>query len=347
MPYAQDTITSANAADDFVDVLDGLLLAAGWTVVETLTPSGDFRNRVYQSSGLSNLCGYDWYLAVMWTVIGTENYVRVIPFEEYNAGTHVATKFPAVFSEIPSSSSSPGGYKSARADGSITSTSLNLSTTPVSTSMFTVSANYGSSSNQYNAAGPGFQTLIPSSAFGYWMSVTLDHVALWTTVATNYQNAVISTLVLDSTYEAYGLFSDSPIVCWTSGSGTGTSGYFQLSSHLAAGINPTTSSYVALGVTFSGVFGAKLPALSDTYLDAFAWQPYVYLSYMTQGSTNPTPTTQIAGLIAVGQVPDFLMVWGGSVGDTVEVDSATYVLTGALCSNFSSDIRPTLALLVE
>lgn len=349
MAYAQDTITSANAANDLATVLDGLFVAAGWETVETLTPSGNFRNRIYRSPGTTNLCGYDWYVAMMWTTIGTENYVRVIPFENYDGVTKIASGFPVVFSETPDSGSTPGGYKSARANGLLSSSTLNLSTVPTGLTVYTVSSNYGSSSNQYNNAGPGFQTLIPSSAFGYWASITLDHVAIWTTVAANRQSAVFSSIILDPYYEGLGLFSDSPIVGWTEGTGTGTSGYFQLSSHLAVGINPTTTEYVAIGATFSNVYGAKLPALSDTYLDAFAWQPLIYLSYMTQGSgaANPTPTTALLGQIVVGQVPDFLMVWGGSIGDTVEVELATYVLTGAMCSNFSTDHRPTLALLVE
>jgi len=350
MAYAQDTITSANAANDFAAVVKGLLVTAGWTLVEELTPSGNFRNAVYKSDGTLNECGYDWYVAVMYTTLGTENFVRVIPFELYDSGTHIASGFPVVFAQDPTSGSSPGGYKSARLNGLLSSTTLNMATTPVGLTGFLVSSNYGSSSNQYNNAGPGFQTLIPSSAFGYWASVTLDHVALWTTVAANVQSAVMSTLILEADYTALGLFSDSPIVCWTGQSaGTGMTGYFQLSSHLAVGINPTTTEYVAIGATFSNVYGAKLPALSDTYLDAFAWQPFVYLAYMTQGSgaANPTPTTALMGQVVVGRVPDFLMVWGGSIGDTVEVELATYVLTGAMLNNFDTDKRPTLALLVE
>lgn len=349
MAYAQDTITSANAANDLATVLDGLFVAAGWETVETLTPSGNFRNRVYRSPGTTNLCGYDWYVALMWTTIGTENFVRVIPFENYDTGTKIASGFPVVFAQTPTSGSSPGGYKSARANGLLSSTTLNLGTVPTGLTMFTVSSNYGNSSDPYNAAGPGFQTLIPSSAFGYWASITLDHFAIWTTVAANRQSAVFSTVVLDPYYESLGLFSDSPLVGWTEGTGTGTSGYFQLSSHLAVGINPTTTEYVAIGATFSNNYGAKLPALSDTYLDAFSWQPLIYLSYMTQGTgpANPTPATALGGQLVVGQVPDVLMVYGGSIGDTVTVNGATYVLTGPLCTNFEARMQPTLALLVE
>jgi hypothetical protein len=348
MAYSQDTITSANAANDFAAIVKGLLIDAGWTLVEENTPSGNLRNAIYKSSGLLNECGYDWYVAVMYTTLGTENFVRVIPFENYDEVSNIASGFPVAFDIDPTTGGSPGGYKSARANGLLSSNTLNLATVGTGLTAFLVQSNVGSSSNQYNNAGPGFQTLIPSSAFGYWASVTLDHVALWTTIAANVQGAVMSTIILDADYVAEGLFSDSPIVCWTGQqAGTGMTGHFQLSSHLAVGINPTTTEYVALGATFSNVYGAKLPALSDTYLDAYAWQPLIYLSYMIQGSGAATPTTALRGQIVVGRVPDFLMVWGGSIGDTVTVDGATYVLTGPFCGNFPTDGRPTLALLVE
>lgn len=348
MAYAQDTITSANAANDFATIVKGLLVEAGWTLVEENTPSGNFRNAIYKSDGLLNECGYDWYVAVMYTTLGTENFVRVLPFENYDSVSNIASGFPVAFDVDPTGGGSPGGYSSARLNGLLSSTTLNMATTPVGLTAFTVTKHTGSSSQSYNNAGPGFQTLIPSSAFGYWASVTLDHVALWTTIAANVQSAVMSTIILDPDYVAAGLFSDSPIVCWTGHAvGSNLTGYFQCSSHLAVGIDPTTTAYVALGMTFSNVYGSKLPALSDTYLDAFAWQPYIYISYMIQGSTNPTPTTALRGQIVVGRVPDFLMVWGGAIGDTVEVELATYVLTGPMLTQFPTDGRPTLALLVE
>ena len=334
MAYAQDTITSANAANDFVNVLDGLLTTAGWTTVETLTPSGNFRNRVYLSPGTSNLCGYDWYIGVSWTTVGTENFVRVIGFEDYNAGTHVASGLcGARFDQNAPNSSYVTGRDST---GYTSTTTINMSTATILTTTVTLLYLSGSSTSQY-ATIPGFQTLIPSSAFGYWMSVTLDHVALWTTVATNVNHAVISSLIMDDDYVASGLFDVHPVVAFTSQS-------FEMSSHII-GIAPTTTAYTAVSASYSKAYGAKLPALSDTYLDAFAWQPYVYLDWMQQGSANPTPGTQINGMIVVGQIPDYLLVWGGSIGDTVTVDSATYVLSPQLGG--STNAQPTVAVLVE
>lgn len=352
MAYAQNTITSANAADDFVGVLNGLLIEAGWVEVETLTPSvSTNRNRIYRSPGTTNLCGYDWFLAVSWSTLGTENFVRVIAAEQYNETTNILSGIcGATFSETPTSGGGSGagsGYRSAlNTSGHLVSTTLNLGTLNTNTSPLTIVCVSGASSSSTSQSVPGFQTLIPSSAFGYWMSVTLDHVALWTTVATNRQSAVMSSLVLDADFEAEAIFNHTPLVGWGEGNVPGGS-YLQGSSHFLVSAAPTNTVYTAAAITFSGVYGAKLPALSDTYLDAYAWQPYIYLSYMGQGPVNPTPGTQIAGQIVVGRAPDFLMVWGGSVGDTVEVDSAVYVLTGPMLSSWSTDLRPTIAVLVE
>lgn len=347
MAYAQDTITAVNAANDLVTVLDGLLIEAGWTVVETLTPSGNFRNRVYQSSGASNLCGYTWYLLVSWTTIGTENYVHVLGAEAYVSGTHIATGLcGAPFSNW--GSSTPASYKTNRpTTGYYSNTTRNMATFTTSPTIQTISTLEGSSSSQYNNGNPGFQTLIPSSAFAYWASVTLDHVAIWTTVNTNAQHGIVSTLILDDDYEANALYNHTPLVGWYGGP-SGNGRHLQMSSSLL-GLNPTTTEYVATGVTFSQVYGAKLPALADAYFeDAYAWMPYVYLNYMTQGSANVVPLGgQLAGQMVVGRVPDFFLVWGGTIGDTVTIDAATYVLSDPLLTSWSTDLRPTAAVLVE
>lgn len=335
MGYSQNTITSANAANDFVTILDGLLTAEGWETVETLTPSGLFRNRVYKSSGASNLCGYDWYIAVCWTVTGTENYVRVIAFEKYDIATHVASGLSGT--QVPPFNSSPA-TRVARSAGIYTITTLALNTLAVTPSATTALANdTGTSLATSNIMG--FQTLIPSSAFGYWASVTLDHVALWTTVTTNSNNAVMSSLIIDDDYAANSLYSHTPVVTISTTSCSLSSGMI--------GTTPTSTVYLANHWTISGNLGAKLPALSDTYFPAYAWKPYFYLDYLAQGSANPTPLTAINDRVTIGQVPDYLSVWGGSVGDTITVSGATYVLTGPLLGSAAAVTSPTLALLVE
>ena len=96
MTYSQGTIVSANAANDIAVILDDLLTGAGWTVVETLTPSGNYRNVVYKSAAGDNGLGYDWFLVVCYTTLGTENYVIVFSGSDYGVrGTHVMSPLGA------------------------------------------------------------------------------------------------------------------------------------------------------------------------------------------------------------------------------------------------------------
>lgn len=328
MAYSQDTITDVNAANVLVGILDGLLTAEGWETVETITPSGTFRNRIYRSPGTLNLCGYDWYLAVSWNTVGTEQYVRILGAEAYDSGSKILSRIcGAPF--VPTSTS----IKVCQpVDGRMISATLNLASSVVSASVTNFSTVNGSSSStsQHN---PGFQTIIPSSAFGYWASVTLDHVALWTTVAANSKDAVISSVIVDADYP----FQQTPIIAFSDDA-------FEMSSAVI-GVANTTSKWVGVHANFSGVIGARLPALSNAYDDAYAWQPYIYLDYFGEGSGNPPTLNAMNGGVTVGRVPDFLLVWGGAVGDTVEVDAATYVLTGPFGS--SGNGYPTAALLVE
>lgn len=333
MAYAQNTLTSPNAANDFATVVAGLLIGSGWTLVETLTPSGNYRNSIYKSPAASNLCGYDWYIALRWTTVGTENYVQVIPAQAYDSGTKLLSGicgagFPTATPNIVYSSEPTTGYTS--------STTLNMATLTVSPAPTTITQRQKSSTT---TTTPGFQTLIPSSAFAYWMSITLDHVAIWTTVSVNSQDCVMSTLNVDPAYVAEGIYNENPIVSWDST-------FFRMSSHLL-GVAITSTTYVAAHANYSGVYGAKLPFLVDTYLDAYAWAPEIYLDYLSLGPSNPIGGTQLVGMAHVGTCPDILMVWGGSIGDTIEVSGSTYVLSNPMTSNTSSEAQPTLAVLVE
>lgn len=335
MAYSQNTITDANAANVFAGVVAGLLIDAGWVLVETLTPSGNYRNSVYKSPGASNLCGYDWYIVLTWTVVGTENYVSVIGGEAYDSSTHILSGVCGA----PFKQADPQTIKTSQpTTGYLTPDTLNASTHVPNTVPYTFLV-YSAGSSVNSQYAPGFQTLIPSSAFGYWASITLDHVALWTTVASNVKNAVLSSLIMDAGYVSAGIYNAHPVVCWSHDS-------FEMSSHIK-GVPITLNGWLGAHAAYSGTYGSKLPLLSDGYLAAYAWRPFVYLDYMQQGPTNPTPDTSIFGEVVVGRAPDFLLVWGGSIGDTVDVASATYVLTDVMSTDSVQQVRPTVALLVE
>lgn len=322
MAYAQDTITSPNAANVFVGVLDGLLLSAGWTVVENFNPSGTFQSRVYKSAGADNLCGYDWYLVICWQATGTTRYTQVWAGESYNPTTKV-------FSGRPVSGGAFGA--DCRANGQFESTNrpLNLNTYQVSTTdegiEFTQSGN--GAATQF-----GFQTILPAAAFGYWMSVTRDHVALFTTVSGK-RDAIYSTLIMEPGYEADPLYKHTPIVGFDSTYGV------QLSSAIIVGANPNNSVYTRLAQAATGPFGSQLPLLSDTYYDAYAVQSQVALVSISQGLGNATPNTTIAAGVVIGRIPDWWIVWGGSIGDTVDIDGATYVLSSVMSGASTVAVR--------
>lgn len=337
MAYAQATLTNANSANTFVGVLDGLLTTAGWSTVETLTPSGTLRNRVYKSSGLTNQCGYDWYLVVRWDTVGSEKMVEVWAAEAYNDTTHVVSGMTCA---MMGANGDLNTFRSTQpTTGYFTDATINLNTvgvTPAKTYVVT----YKGAKNITEQAAPGFQTLTPSSAFAYWMSVTLDHVALFTTVVGG-QNAVIATLDLEADYTSDTNFSHTPIISWDDAN-------FTLSSGLLGIDMINNSTYRSVHASYSGTFGAKLPALTDTYYDAYACKPEIYFDMIFgQGGTPSFEATALVGGVVAGAVIDFYVVYGGAIGDTVTIAGATYVLTGRMDSKQPNQNQPTFALLVE
>lgn len=335
MAYAQATLTSANAASDLATVLDGLFTTAGWATVETLTPSGNYRNRIYKSPAASNLCGYDWYAVMCWTTLGTENYVEVWAAQAYDTGTKILSGIlGADFSETPNPSYIRANQPTT---GYFSESTFDLSSKTVSSSKSSIQVRVGTTPQNLS---PGFQTLVPSSAFAYWMSVTLDHIGLFTSVATNAQNAVYSTLKVAADYVASTLYNPAPIVGWDANTFLVSSGLY--------GVPLATNQYRATHVEFSGTFGAKLPTLADEYYDAYAWKPNIYVGLLAGGTGGyPFQNTSLFGGVLMGAVPDIYLVWGGSIGDTVTIASGTYVLTGPLATNYSQGAQPSIALLVE
>lgn len=352
MAFAQGTMTSVNASNDLRTIIDGLLTLAGWTLVETLTPSGVFRNSVYKSSGASNLCGYDWYLLVAWQTTGTEQVTSILGYLDYNTGTHVLSHgIDGPMGMGPTI----GALSIQDTDGGMgigTNATFPVSTRAATSAAFQTSSIPGGNTGS-NAATPGIQSLFPSSAFAYWISITLDHVCLFTTISSGQRgDGVISTLALDSGYTADDNYRHTPLVCWNT-QNNGSSGTF----FTALGIKTTTApssstNYVASSTAFTREFGARLPNITGTFYDAVAWKPYVWYNDLAGGLSvgNWTGDQSIGGLL-IGQVSDFYLVHGGSIGDTVTIDSATYVLfpLAAASGLGPTTGSPTLtaALLVE
>lgn len=336
MAYSQDTILNANAANVLATEIKGLLVAAGWVLVEELTPSGTYRSAVYRSDGTANECGYDWYVAVLWNTVGTEQQLEVMAGTNYDTGTKIMSGIPTHASGEPGTAGNPyaapvtghhaGGFSVNRAtvaSGSLSSNRPNSSSTSVR---------------------GWYARLIPSSAFGYWCSVTLDHFTLFTTIAGN-DAYHVSTLLMDSEWVALPYTADTALVAWNN-----SANRFGCSASII-GSGTSTSLKRNPRVVPSGIWGSQLPQTDGDIEVAYAWRPEVYLQSVE--NVGGTPTGFEDGL-RIGAAIDYYVTYGGAVGDTVLIGGATYVLTSPVTINLGNDAvgvvsgtPQTIAVLVE
>src|SRR5690606_24551100 len=116
------------------------------------------------------------------------------------------------------------------------------------------------------------------------------------------------------------------------------------------GTSTSGSDYRNPVVGFTDPIGAMLPALSNDYLPAYAWRPDFYLETLVGAGAGWTTPTGLGDGLLIGSAIDFYMVAGGSIGDTVTIESATYVLSGPLpfgTTTALSNTKQTIAVLVE
>lgn len=343
MAYAQDTIISANAADDFVTVLQGLLTDAGWTNVETITPSGTYRTAVWLSDGDNNQAGYDWYCAILWNTIGTEQAVEVIYGVAYDVGLHRIYGIPASLTSAGAS-----GTGTANFNESVTGYKWGYNDVNRTPSGGNIISPHGASSGTQR---PWVSSIIPSSAFGYWASVTLDHITAFTTTTWATHGA---TLDVDPAWPTYpiGGGAPNPIVSIfrtaNVGIGEGIS-----AGVIGTGTTNSNSNYRNDQIRRNSNIGLTLPALTGTYMDAYAWRAEYALcggnnGISGNGSGWDNPSTGEGALIGTGI--DYYHVLGGDIGDTVTIDGATYVLSGLISTPVQPQVGPMpayIAVLVE
>lgn len=316
MTYSQNTIIDVNAANVLAGIMDGLLTNAGWQTVETIvpagtTPDGIYRNRIYKSPGSSNACGYDWYVAMLWNTVGTEQRFQLIPFGAYDTtGGNKRARQIAAFATATGGNGNPGYNET---DGAQSGYIDLTQPTTTDSSYYSHGVNY---QQQW------FNAIVPSSAFGYWASVTKDHVALFTTIGTggNTANAFMGSLNRDATYTpGLSFVAPNPIV------NIGNSDWGI--SALVLGQGTSYSTYRRSTMKPAKGVGAPLPILDGAYLDAYAFRPAFYLTAVSgAGGTPPWDNPAFGDGFHIGDVIDAYQVFGGSLGDTVTILGQTYVL---------------------
>lgn len=332
MAYAQDTINDVNAANVLALVLDGLLIDAGWTVVETLTPAGTNtpNTKVYLSDSAINQCGYDWYVALMWKGVGTEAQVEVIAGGAYDIGTHRISQMPNGLS--PRNVPGFNGWSEA-----VTGDNWGYKDVNVATGVGTTATSTHSGATSQTK--PWFATVVPSSAFAYWASITLDHVSIYTTIlpANGSPWMFAATLDVDVDWAALGFpVAVNPVIGYTS-VGAGISA-------AVIGTGSTIADYRRPLARYARDVGSPLPILSGTFLPAYAWRDTWYLDTL-EGAGSGFDGPVFGDGFHIGDGIDFYRVYGGSLGDTVEIAAATYVLSGLITASGSLGVY--IACLVE
>ena len=329
MAYSQNTITDVNAPNVLVGILNGLLLAEGWTVVEALTPSTTFKTTVYKSAAADNQCGYDWYVAIMWNSVGTEQQMEILAGSDYNAGTHTLS---GIAGSLAGTGSSPG-YSDALGYH-FSTRNVNVATNVTTTI----------SSHSWSYAKPWFANIVPSSAFAYWASVTPDHLALYTTIGAGggTPSFIVGTLDVAADWGDHGFtVHETPVINFGVVAGISSS---------VPGTGTSNSDFRNPGVSYTSPIGALLPALSNFYQPAYAWKPDFYLSGLVGAGPAWTTPVGFGDGYLIGSVIDFYIVFGGSIGDTVTIDGATYVISGPLpfgSASAAQNTKLTIAVLVE
>lgn len=340
MAYAQNTITDPNASNVFATEVETLLAAAGWTRVESLVPSGTFKANVWKSSGASNLCGYDWYLSIQWNTVGTTECTVIIAGTAYDLPSHTISGIPAwLYPSGGGVNASPPGWNEPVTGNGWPGVMINAAPTA------DTSAN--GHPNSYGNNAPWLQNVVPSAAFAYWISITKDHVSIFTTTPGLFYHA--SSLAIDAGWPAawpnvYG----HPIIAVSNGGSPnrGKGGAGISATVIGQGSSQGNNRYGDANLTPN--IGTPLPSLNGNYLPAYAWKDAAYLNgYYGAGGAPLYDSPQFGEPIKIGDAIDWYRVYGGSIGDTITIGGATYVLSGPLSQYVSPADASYIAVLVE
>lgn len=330
MTYRQNTISTANPNAAFEAVIDEAFLDAGWLMVEESNYTAGDWFRVYRSPGTTNKAGYDWYTAIRWRAVGSESQFQVISGEGYDA---VNKRIEAPATAANYSTSGSASNQGAMADG-VTWGAVSLDA-PVLTNAYN---SFQSPSPSANVSA-GLSVLLPSSPFAYWLQVSKDTVALALLIGSTPYVYVRSSLKYTTGLSTGPLANLNPSehgVAILDYANTGTSGGSSSARISSTVVRPDGWDGHRPRVTTLAGRGPALPSLSAS-INAAAVRPTVELSVLDKVGSSGV-NIDIGESIRLGEAFEGYFVYGGSIGDTVEIDAETYVIMSIspTLSNFAA-----------
>lgn len=150
-------INDANPGPALWASIDTVLIAQGWTLVDTVTISTR-THKIYKSAAAGNSRNLDWFLDISYPTTGITGGMYIMPFEFYDPATDL-------------------GYGGIQAGSSSTTVDQTTFRRYGATGYSLEHSNW-----MNNTAWTGIDIPLSATSFSYWMSVTRDRLILFTTV---------------------------------------------------------------------------------------------------------------------------------------------------------------------
>lgn len=313
MTFSQGTIESTNPAYQTALTVTELLNNAGWQVVDQGSLA-ELDYRVFKSAGSLSENGYDWHVTLMWTPTGAGTF-RLLYSEGYDA-TNKKLIAPAP-SGAAMSFPNAIGITPVKEDGtSFGDWSLETGTydTPVPRTSASIP--------------PGYSKTVPTTPFAYWARASRNTVVFSTLINDVPETAVGFTIKYQADIKtgplgdlptaravfrldanAYSIQSDSPknLAIQASSVAKRPAGF--------AGHTANVSWYEPRGVQLPTTTGA---------LNAQAVRPSYTITSLI--NTTETEILKIGQPQYIGASGEDFIVWGGAVGDGIEIDGVQHIL---------------------
>lgn len=282
---------SATPALAFMNTLDPLLVAAGFTFVETVVPSGTVTARVYKSPAAGNGVG-DFYLVMRRTSDAATN-VNFHIAEDWDTATKRLKKYIPNQGNVPNvAPNAAAGYTVNDATGIVVDAQL---TSPVS---------------------------LNTTGFSYWVSANAQRVIVATRVGT--QDTAMYAGLFDETLPGTVAGTGFPLICTIMG--TTTAGAQGSPNTAGGGFTREPAATTAVSANFgASVNAAGLWGFSTTNVDSL----YTGLGYASRAAVltqrvngQNSPRGLLKDVLYYGAAPSAVN------GDTITTGGKTYTRMG-------------------